>query len=72
MHVLVCNQLSGKNPLRQVGVDRVVPLGSVGGVMVSTLTCNAEKAVPCVHILSPSFHSAPSGIQDQQPQRITQ
>ena len=34
--VVVCTDLSDKEPLRQVGMDSVVTSGSLGGVMVST------------------------------------
>ena len=36
--VLVCTDLSSKEPHRQVSVDRIVTSGSLCGVMVSTLT----------------------------------
>ena len=35
--VVVCTDLSGKEPQRQLGVCIVVTSGSLGGVMVSTL-----------------------------------
>ena len=37
MSVVVCTDLSGKEPHRQVGVGREVTSGSLGGVMFSTL-----------------------------------
>ena len=37
--VVVCTDLSGKEPHRQVGVGRVVTSGSLGGVMVSVVVC---------------------------------
>ena len=40
--VVVCTDLSGKEPHRQVGVSMVVTSGSLGGVMVSTLDQNAK------------------------------
>ena len=42
--VIQCNDLSGKQPNRQVGVNRVVTCGSQGGVAVSTLAQNARGA----------------------------
>ena len=42
MSVVVCADLSSKDPHRQVGVDRMVAGGSQGGVMVSTLVWNAR------------------------------
>ena len=35
--VIVCTNLSGKEPYRQAGVDRIVTSGNLGGVMISTL-----------------------------------
>ena len=40
--VHVHTDLSNKEPHRQVGVGRVVPSESLGGVMVNTLARNAE------------------------------
>ena len=40
--VVVCNEFSGKEPHREVGVGRVVISRSLGGVMVSTLVQNAR------------------------------
>ena len=37
--VVVCTDLSAKEPHRQVGVDRVMISGSLGGVMVSVVVC---------------------------------
>ena len=42
MSVVVCTDLSGKEPQRPVGLGRVVTSGSLGGVKVSTLTWNAR------------------------------
>ena len=42
MSVLVCTDLSGKEPHRQVGMGRVMTSGSLGGVMLSTLAQNAR------------------------------
>ena len=41
--VVVCTDLSGKEPHTQVNVDKVVPWESLGGVMVSTLAWNAIR-----------------------------
>ena len=41
--VVVCTDISGKEPHRQVGVGGVVTLGSLGGEMVSTLAQNAKN-----------------------------
>ena len=40
--VVVCTDLSGKEPHRQVGVGRVVASRSLSSVMVSTLAQNAR------------------------------
>ena len=40
--VVVLTDLWGKEPHKQVGVGRVMASGSLGGVMVSTLTWNAR------------------------------
>ena len=55
--VVVCNDLSGKQPHRQVGVDRVVTLGSLSGEMVSTLARLARDvgSIPTLGILFPIF-----------------
>ena len=37
--VIVCTDLSDKMPHRQVGVDRVVTSGSLGGVMGNVVVC---------------------------------
>ena len=37
--VVVCTDLSGKEPHRLVGVGRVVTSGSLGGVMVGVIVC---------------------------------
>ena len=37
--VVVCTDLSGKEPHRQVGVGRVVTSGSLDGVVVSVVVC---------------------------------
>ena len=42
MSVVVCTDLSGKEPHRQVGVGMVGISGSLGGVMISTLAWNAK------------------------------
>ena len=42
MSVVVCIYLSGKELHRQVGVDKVDTLGSLDGVMVSTLAQNVR------------------------------
>ena len=39
--VVVCTDLSDKELHSQVGMDRVVTSGRLGGVMVSTLALNA-------------------------------
>ena len=40
--VVVCTDVSGNEPVRQVSVVRVIALGSLGGIMVSTLLRNAK------------------------------
>ena len=42
MGKVVCTDLSGKELYRQVGNGRVMTLGSLGDVMVSTLAQNAR------------------------------
>ena len=42
MSVVVCTDLSGKEPYRQVCLGRVVALGSLGGVMVIALAQTAK------------------------------
>ena len=37
--VVVCTDLSGKEPHTEVGVGRVIVSGSLGGVMVSLVAC---------------------------------
>ena len=44
MSVVVCTDLSGKEPHSNVGVVTVVTSGSLGGVMVSILVQNARDA----------------------------
>ena len=41
--VVVCTDLSGKEPYREVGVGSMVTSGSLGGVMVNTLAWNARN-----------------------------
>ena len=47
--------LSANEPHRQIGVDRVVTLGSLGGVTVSTLAQNARdvSSIPAVGAIFP-------------------
>ena len=40
--VVVCSDFSGKEPCGQVGIDRVMTPGSLGGIMVRTLARNAR------------------------------
>ena len=40
----VCTDLSGKEPHRQVGVNRVVTSGSLGGVMVDVVLRTTSQA----------------------------
>ena len=42
MGIVVCSDLSGKEPHRQIGVGRAVISESVGGQMVITLTKNSQ------------------------------
>ena len=43
MSVAVCTDLSGKEPHRQVGMGSMITSGILGGIMVSTLTWNANE-----------------------------
>ena len=45
MSAVVCTDLSGKEPHRQVDMGRVVTSGRIDGVMLSTLAWNAMEAV---------------------------
>ena len=46
MSVVDCTDLSGKEPHRYVGIDKMVTSGSVGGVIVGTLVQNARDVAP--------------------------
>ena len=62
MSVVVCTDISGKEPYRQVAVTRVVTSGSLGDEMISTLTHNARDMglIPALGVHtkmnSPSLH----------------
>ena len=43
MSVIVCTDLSGKEPLSQVGAGMMVALGSPTGVMVSTVSPECKR-----------------------------
>ena len=53
--VIVCTDLSGKEPHRQVGVGRVGTSGSLGGIIVSTLSQNARDlgSIPTLGAIFP-------------------
>ena len=55
--VVVCTDLSGKEQYRQVGLDRVVTSGNIGGVVVSTLVWNARSVgvIPALGTIIPIF-----------------
>ena len=57
MSEVLCIDLSGKEPNRQVGVDRVVASGSLGDVMVSALPRNANNvgSIPVLGAIFPIF-----------------
>ena len=42
MSVADCTDLSGKEPHRQVGLDRIITSGRLGGLMVSTMAQNTR------------------------------
>ena len=52
--VLVCTNLSCKEPHRQVVVDRVMTSDSLGGVVVSTLALNSSS--PALGVMFPIYH----------------
>ena len=55
--VVLCTDHSDKTTHRQVGMDRVVALGSAVGVMPTTLAWNARvlRAIPTVGTIFPIF-----------------
>ena len=55
--IIACTEHSGKEPHRQVAVGRVVTLGSVGGVMISTMALNARDlgSIPSLGEIFPFF-----------------
>ena len=55
--VVVCTNLSGKEPHRQAGIGKVVTSGSLGDVMVSTLAQNARGvgSIPALGTIFPIF-----------------
>ena len=57
MSVVVCTNLSGKKPHRQVDMDKVVASRSLGGVMVSTLAWDARDlgSIPALGAMLPIF-----------------
>ena len=54
MSVIVCTDLSGKAPHREVGLGSMVTSVSLGGEMVSTLAQNASD-VGLITALGPIF-----------------
>ena len=58
MSVLVCTDLSGKEPHMHVGVGSVVKSGNLDGVLVSTLAQNAGDACSGATLSAtfPHFH----------------
>ena len=55
--VVVCTDLSGKEPYKQIGMGRVVTSGSLCGVMVSTLDQNDRDvgSIPTLGTIFPIF-----------------
>ena len=55
--VVVYTDLSGKEPHIQVGVGRIVTCGSLGAVVVNTLTWNAPGvgSIPALSTFFPVF-----------------
>ena len=62
MSVVICTDLSGKELLRQVGVDRVVASGGLG-VILNTAVRNVRDLglIPTLGIIFSHFHH-PHGI----------
>ena len=56
---MVCTDLSAKEPYKQIGVDRVMTSGSLGGVMVNTLPLNARYvgSIPALGASVSYFHN---------------
>ena len=60
MSVVVCTDVSGKEPHRQVGMGTVdLPPGSLDGVMVSTLAQNARgvDSIPALATIFPILNT---------------
>ena len=55
--VVVCTDLQGKEPHRQVGIGQVMTSGSLGGGMVNTLVRNARDmvSIPALGAIFPNF-----------------
>ena len=55
--MVVCTDLPGKEPHGQVGMDRMTISGSLGDLMVSTLTRNARDVglIPALSAIVPIF-----------------
>ena len=56
-NVVVCTDLSGKEPHRQVGMDSMVTWEGLGGEIISTLAQNARDvgSIPTLGIIFPIF-----------------
>ena len=67
--VVVCTDLSGKDPHRQVAMDRVVKSGSLHGVMVNTLAWNVIDvgSIPILGAIFPIFITHTHWYYDQDP-----
>ena len=55
---ILCTDLSGKEQYIQVGMERVVTSGRLGGVMISTHTRNARDvgSIPALGVIFRIFH----------------
>ena len=54
MNIVLCIDISGKEPHRQVDMGRVVTSGNLGGMLICTLTMN-ERAVGSIPTLATIF-----------------
>ena len=56
---MICTDLSGKAPHRQVDMDRVMTLRCLGGLMVITQARNARDVVSHLGMIFPIFIMPP-------------
>ena len=57
MSAVVCTDLSGKEPHKEVDIDRVIASGSLGGVIVSSVARTAKElgSIPTLGAIFPTF-----------------